>query len=73
MELSLSDELPASANEERTEFIPTRASLLSRLKDGTADEGWREFFEIYWKLIYNTARRSGFSANRPRRNPMCSR
>ena len=57
----MSDELPASANEERTEFIPTRASLLSRLKDGAADEGWREFFEIYWKLIYNTARRSGLA------------
>lgn len=42
---------------EKDEFIPTRESLLSRLKDPAEDAGWREFFEIYWKLIYNTARR----------------
>jgi RNA polymerase sigma factor (sigma-70 family) len=41
--------------------IPTRESLLSRLKDASEDSCWREFFETYWKLIYNTARKSGLS------------
>ena len=31
-------------------LIPTRESLLSRLKERSADESWREFFETYWKL-----------------------
>lgn len=39
--------------------LPTRASLLARLKDASADESWREFFDLYWKLIYNAARRHG--------------
>ncbi len=43
------------------EFIPTRQTLLSRLKDWTDEDSWREFFEIYWKLIYLTAKRSGLS------------
>src|SRR5690349_6855941 len=46
---------------ERPELIPTRASLLSRLKGSSADEGWREFFDTYWKLIYYTARRAGLA------------
>jgi RNA polymerase sigma factor (sigma-70 family) len=41
----------------REALIPTRASLLSRIRDLSAEDSWREFFEIYWKLIYNTARR----------------
>lgn len=44
-----------------SEFIPTRASLLLRIKDISRDESWREFFEIYWKLIYGTARANGLS------------
>jgi RNA polymerase sigma factor (sigma-70 family) len=44
-------------------LIPTRESLLSRLKETSADESWREFFETYWKLIYNNARRAGLSDN----------
>jgi RNA polymerase sigma-70 factor (ECF subfamily) len=42
------------------EFLPTRASLISRLRDWN-NESWQEFFELYWKLIYNTARRYGLS------------
>ena len=41
------------------ELIPTRDSLLSRLKDWEDGESWREFFRTYWKLIYATARRAG--------------
>ena len=43
------------------ELVPTRQSLLSRLKDLDDDRSWREFFHTYWKLIYATARRAGLS------------
>lgn len=41
------------------ELIPTRATLLSRLKDWEDQESWSEFFNIYWKLIYKTALKYG--------------
>jgi len=44
-----------------TENLPTRASLLGRLKNLDDQESWRDFFETYWKLIYNTAIRAGLS------------
>jgi RNA polymerase sigma-70 factor (ECF subfamily) len=43
------------------ELIPTRATLLARLKDWQDQESWREFFEIYWKLIYGVARKAGLT------------
>lgn len=43
------------------EFIPTRRSLLSRLKDWDDDESWKDFFNTYWKLIYGVALKSGLS------------
>jgi len=43
------------------EIIPTRASLLGRLKDWQDDESWREFFGIYRKLIFSFATKSGLS------------
>jgi len=46
---------------EKPEFIPTRSSLLSRLKHWDDHESWRDFFDTYWKLIYNTAVKSGLS------------
>src|SRR6185503_8565241 len=42
-------------------FLPTRQSLLSRLRDCHDQAGWREFFDAYWRLIYNVARKSGMS------------
>ncbi|MGH7942694.1 MAG: RNA polymerase sigma factor [Limisphaerales bacterium] len=39
--------------------IPTRTTLLQRLKDWRDDPSWQEFFNTYWKLIYNFAIRSG--------------
>jgi RNA polymerase sigma factor (sigma-70 family) len=44
-----------------TEFIPTRHSLLNRLRDWDDHESWKQFFEIYWKLIYNTAIKAGLT------------
>src|SRR5439155_4963150 len=43
------------------EFIPTRRSLLSRLKDWNDQESWKVFFDTYWKLIFNAALRAGLT------------
>ena len=40
-------------------FLPTRRSLLTRLKDWEDQEAWREFFDLYWRLVYSVARRAG--------------
>ena len=42
-------------------LLPTRQSLLSRLRNWQDQEGWREFFDTYWRLIYNVARKSGLA------------
>ena len=42
------------------ELIPTRVTLLGRLKDWQ-DPGWQEFFDTYWKLIYGMARQSALN------------
>lgn len=41
--------------------LPTRTSLLHRLRDLGDSDSWRAFFETYWRLIYNVARKSGLS------------
>jgi RNA polymerase sigma factor (sigma-70 family) len=46
--------------EETNEFLPTRKSLVERLKDLGDQEVWREFFDLYWKLIYGVAVKAGF-------------
>lgn len=38
------------------ELIPTRASLIARLKNWQDRSAWQEFFDTYWKLIYGVAR-----------------
>lgn len=43
------------------EFIPTRQTLLSRLKNLGDDESWTTFFETYWKLIYSVALKAGLT------------
>jgi RNA polymerase sigma factor (sigma-70 family) len=42
-------------------LFPTRQSLLTRLRDWQDQDGWREFFDSYWRLIYNVARKSGLA------------
>jgi RNA polymerase sigma-70 factor (ECF subfamily) len=42
-------------------FLPTRRSLLSRLKQWDDDLSWRQFFDLYWKLIYGTALKAGLT------------
>jgi RNA polymerase sigma factor (sigma-70 family) len=41
--------------------LPTRRSLLSRLRDLEDSASWRTFFDRYWRLLYNVARKSGLS------------
>src|ERR1035438_8700569 len=43
------------------EFIPTRHSLLIRLKDWGDQDSWKVFFDTYWKLIYNAAIKAGLN------------
>ena len=42
-------------------FIPTRRSLLSRLKNWDDQESWKDFFDTYWKLIHSVAVKAGLS------------
>ena len=44
-----------------TDFIPTRQSLLSRLRDWQDQGSWKDFFDTYWRLIYGVARKSGLT------------
>lgn len=43
------------------ELIPTRHSLITRLKDWEDQEGWKEFFDTYSELIFNVARKAGLT------------
>ena len=43
------------------DLLPTRTSLLRRLKHWEDQESWRDFFNTYWKLIYGTAVRAGLN------------
>ena len=43
------------------ELIPTRQSLLSRLRDWNDHDGWKDFFETYWRLIYCAAIKAGLT------------
>src|SRR6266851_5235672 len=46
---------------QKDELLPTRASLLNRLKDWQDQSSWQEFFDTYWKLIYGVARKAGLT------------
>ena len=41
--------------------IPTRQSLLARLKDLGDQTSWGEFFDAYWRLIHATALKAGLT------------
>lgn len=46
---------------ESNNFLATRRSLITRLKHWDDQESWREFFQLYWKLIYGVAIKSGLT------------
>ncbi len=43
------------------ELIPTRTTLLQRLKDWQDQPSWQNFFDTYWKLIYSVAVKGGLT------------
>jgi RNA polymerase sigma-70 factor (ECF subfamily) len=43
------------------ELIPTRATLIQRLKNWQDQSSWQEFFETYWHLIYGVATKRGLT------------
>lgn len=45
----------------KEEWIPTRQSLLTRLKNWDDAKSWQEFFDTYWRLIYAVARKAGLN------------
>jgi len=43
------------------DLMPTRATLLQRLKNWQDQASWQEFFDTYWRLIYGVALKGGLS------------
>jgi RNA polymerase sigma-70 factor (ECF subfamily) len=43
------------------DLIPTRATLIQRLKCWQDQTSWQDFFDTYWRLIFNVARKSGLT------------
>ena len=43
------------------DLIPTRQSLLSRLQEWGDQESWQDFFNTYWRLIYEVALKARLS------------
>ncbi len=48
-------------NDAESDLNPTRESLLGRLKNWADQESWHDFFNTYWRLLYNTAVKSGLN------------
>jgi RNA polymerase sigma factor (sigma-70 family) len=44
-----------------SDSLPTRSSLLGRLRNLGDGISWQRFFDTYWYLLYNVARKSGLS------------
>jgi len=57
----VASDLKIPIHQEWAGLLPTRQSLLSRLKDWEDQESWRQFFNLYWNLIYGFALRWGLS------------
>ncbi|HXG49043.1 MAG TPA: sigma-70 family RNA polymerase sigma factor [Methylomirabilota bacterium] len=53
--------LDAAMDQSRSNYLPTRSSLLSRVQNPDDGEGWREFFGIYSRCIRGWATRSGLN------------
>lgn len=51
----------ASSASETTDRFPTRDSLLERLKNLDDGASWSDFFQRYWKFVYQVARQSGLT------------
>ena len=58
-----SDVMPTrtAKTSDAADLLPTRRSLLDRLRNWEDQASWREFFNTYWKFIYSVAVKSGLS------------
>ena len=52
---------PRATEASKDELLPTRRSLLDRLRNWEDQASWRDFFNTYWKFIYGVAVKSGLS------------
>jgi RNA polymerase sigma-70 factor (ECF subfamily) len=52
---------PPGLDPREERLLPTRRSLLDRLRNWEDQTSWRDFFDTYWKFIYSVAVRSGLS------------
>lgn len=43
------------------EMIPTKVTLIGRLRNWKDQSSWQEFFDTYFKLIYGVARKAGLT------------
>jgi RNA polymerase sigma factor (sigma-70 family) len=43
------------------DLLPTRRSLLGRLKNWDDHSSWQRFFDTYWRLIYHVALKAGLT------------
>ncbi len=43
------------------ELIPTRATLIHRLKNWQDQSSWQDFFDTYWRLIFTVAIQAGLT------------
>lgn len=57
------DHLPSAMTNQSDEFLPTRLSLLGRLKDWSDQRSWQEFFDTYHRLIHSVAIKAGLTAS----------
>ena len=55
------DDRPTGDASGTDDLLPTRRSLLHRLKNWEDQTSWQAFFDMYWRLIYRVAVRSGLS------------
>lgn len=53
--------MTSTVPKDATDLLPTRWSLLTRLKRADDQEGWQKFFDSYWRLIYGVARKTGLT------------
>src|SRR5712691_4771596 len=58
---SVSEPAPVRMPDKPFDPIPTRHSLLNRLKDWGDQASWQDFFDTYWRLIYNVAVKAGLT------------
>jgi RNA polymerase sigma-70 factor (ECF subfamily) len=47
--------------DESDEFLPTRVSLLGRLKDWGDQQSWQDFCDTYHRLIHSVALKAGLT------------